>query len=150
MMNNNRLILLATLLLGSASACAEPVTQVWQQKPALVAPVAEPTTAIQWRQLLQQEKAIIIKLVGEAKAETAKQCRLLALGQKACGGPESYLAFSITETDEKLLKQHASIYKQLQRQMQAQSGLLSDCAVVAEARLEWSAGRCRLSGASSF
>ena len=72
------------------------------------------------RQLLQQEKAKIIKLVGEAKAETAKQCRLLALGQKACGGPESYLAYSISETDEKLLKQHAFTYKQLQQQMQAQ------------------------------
>jgi hypothetical protein len=150
MMNNNRLILIAALLLGTTSASAEPVTVVQQEKSEPVVPGAVPKTAIQWRQLLQQEKAKIIKLVGEAKAETAKQCRLLALGQKACGGPESYLAYSISETDEKLLKQHAFIYKQLQQQMQAQSGFLSNCAVVPEARLEWSAGRCRLSGANSF
>ncbi|MGY5798283.1 hypothetical protein [Rheinheimera faecalis] len=149
-MNSNRLILITALLLGTASACAEPVTPVQPQKSELVAPAAAPTTAMQWRQLLQQEKAKIIKLVGEAKADTAKQCRLLALGQKACGGPESYLAYSISETDEKLLKQHAFMYKQLQQQMQAQSGLLSNCAVVPEARLEWSAGHCRLSGANSF
>lgn len=147
MMNNNRLILITALLVSTASACAEPVTVVQQQKPE---PVTAARTEMQWRQLLQQEKAKIIKLVGEAKADTAKQCRLLALGQKACGGPESYLAYSITETDEKLLKQHAFMYKQLQQQMQAQSGLVSNCAVVPEARLEWSAGRCRLSGANSF
>lgn len=147
MMNNNRLILITALLVSTASACAEPVTVVQQQKSE---PVTAARTEMQWRQLLQQEKAKIIKLVGEAKAETAKQCRLLALGQKACGGPESYLAYSITETDEKLLKQHAFKYKQLQQQMQAQSGLVSNCAVVPEARLEWSAGRCRLSGANSF
>lgn len=150
MMNNNRLILIAALFLGTTSACAEPLNQVQQEQSALVAPTAAPTTEMQWRQLLQQEKAKIIKLVGKAKAETAKQCRLLALGQKACGGPESYLAYSITETDEKLLKQHAFMYKQLQQQMQTQSGLLSNCAVVPEARLEWSAGYCRLSGANSF
>ncbi len=149
-MNNSRLILITALLLSTASACAEPVTEVQQQKPELVAPAAAATTAMQWRQLLQQEKAEIIRLVGEAKAENAKQCRMLALGQKACGGPESYLAYSITATDEKLLKQHASRYKQLQQQMQAQSGLLSNCAVVPEARLEWSDGRCTLSGANSF
>lgn len=146
---NNRFIVITALLLSSASAGAEPVNQ-GQQRAGLVTPVAAPTTEMQWRQLLQQEKAKIIQLVGEAKAENAKQCRLLALGQKACGGTESYIAYSITETNEKLLKQHALTYKKLQQQMQERQGFLSDCAVVPEARVEWSEGRCRLSGASSF
>lgn len=146
---NNRFIVITALLLSSASACAEPVNQ-GPQRAGLVTPVAVPTTSIQWRQLLQQEKAKIIQLVGEAKAENAKQCRLLALGQNACGGAESYLAYSITETNEKLLKQHALTYKKLQQQMLTQQGLYSHCAVVPEARVEWSEGRCRLSGASSF
>ena len=49
-------------------------------------------------------EAAVLGLIGDATCERDEQCRTLAFGAKACGGPQSYLAWSTLRTDEAVLK----------------------------------------------
>lgn len=91
---------------------------------------------------IQHERAEIIRLIGQAKADSPAQCRVLALGHKACGGPEAYAAYSVAQTDEALLLQHAQRYKELQQMWQKSEGMYSDCAIVPEPQVSWVGGYC--------
>lgn len=96
-----------------------------------------------------QERAEIKKLIGEAKADSPTQCRVMALGHKACGGPEAYVAYSIAQTDEALLLQHAQRYKELQQLWQKTEGMYSDCAIVLKQNVSWVDGYCVISSSGN-
>jgi len=49
----------------------------------------------------------ITTLIGDAACDTDSQCRTIAMGAKACGGPEYYLAWSTKRTDAAALAQAA-------------------------------------------
>lgn len=59
----------------------------------------------------EQLAAQIQALVGDAACDGPAQCRTIAVGARACGGPDSYLAWSTLRTDERrlreLVRQHA-------------------------------------------
>jgi len=69
-----------------------------------------------------------IKLeIGEAPCDNDLQCFSLAIGWRACGGPEAYLSWSAKETDRSRLAKLA-VEHQLARQGEvAASGMASDC-----------------------
>jgi hypothetical protein len=69
-------------------------------------------------------------LVGNAACTSDEQCRTLPYGAKACGGPQSYLAWSTAVSDEAALKAAAERYAAQRREELRASGLLSDCALV--------------------
>ncbi|MBU1620471.1 MAG: hypothetical protein KJ556_06545 [Gammaproteobacteria bacterium] len=93
---------------------------------------------------IQQEREQIRQLIGDAKASDPSQCRVLALGHKACGGPEAYVAYSTEQTDEAELLKLAEQYKNAQQTMQKQERMYSDCAIVPEPKVGWVNGYCVL------
>jgi hypothetical protein len=53
--------------------------------------------------------------IGDAACTRDDQCRTIAIGSKACGGPEAYLAWSTLRSDEGTLKEAAEAYARVQQ-----------------------------------
>lgn len=87
----------------------------------------------------------ILRLVGTAPCRDDSQCRALPIGNKPCGGPEGYVAWSTAATDGRALEAAAARYKLTREQRNRELGLMSDCAVVPEPAVRCMpvpAGRC--------
>ena len=74
----------------------------------------------------------IVQLAGKAQATDVAQCRVVGVGAKACGGPQSYLVYSTLNGNETELLQKVERYNALMRMQNEQQGLMSDCAIVPE------------------
>ncbi|MGM9482602.1 hypothetical protein ACS5PN_15525 [Roseateles sp. NT4] len=131
--------LLAALLAGAALAsCAQTPT------PAPAAPtpaVAEPESAKLGRELRA--------LIGPATCTADSQCRTVAVGAKACGGPAGYLAWSTQGTDAQKVAALAVRQTDAQRREVDASGMRSNCMFVADPGAACVAGRCELTGPNS-
>jgi hypothetical protein len=92
---------------------------------------------------LTQRYAEIKTLIGEAKASEVQQCRKVAFGYKACGGPASYLIYSVVGLDEALLLKKVSEYNALDEAETRRLGLMSDCAMVTEPGVMLEGGVCK-------
>ncbi len=77
-------------------------------------------------------EAKVLALIGDAACESHEQCRTVAFGAKACGGPQSYLAWSTLRTDEAALKMAAEKFAARRRDEIKDSGIASNCALVAD------------------
>ena len=82
--------------------------------------------------------------VGAAACDGAQQCRTIAIGAKACGGPESYLAWSTQQSDGPKLKSLVAQHRSLREAEMRRSGMVSDCSVVTDPGAICLAGRCEL------
>ena len=82
------------------------------------------------------------QLIGDAVCTTDGDCRTIAVGDKACGGPESYLAWSAQQTDPQPLAAAAERYASERKAQNRQSGMVSNCAFVTDpgARCEMARG----------
>lgn len=106
---------LMALLLGSA---AGGCTSAQPERPRAVDPSA--------REQIRQ-------LIGDGQCKHDADCRTLAIGQKACGGPEAYLAWSTRNTDEQVLVAVAARYaKERRLQLEKPGALASNCALVSD------------------
>jgi len=74
----------------------------------------------------------IQQLIGEGVCTTDADCRTIAVGNKACGGPESYLAWSVRQTDPQPLAVAAERYASERKAQNQQSGMMSNCAFVTD------------------
>ena len=138
--------LLGAALLATASAACSgtagsaPATPASASAPAAT-PVAAPVAA--GSGLMAQIQAEI----GAAACDSDAQCKTIAIGHKACGGPESYLAYSTKSGDgaklAKLAEQHAAERKA----QDTKTGRMSTCSVVMDPGASCSAGRCVTAGA---
>lgn len=93
------------------------------------------------------EAALLVRIRGEIGAATCDndaQCRTLPIGEKACGGPEQWLAWSITTGRADQLKAWSAELAALQRQRQQASGMMSNCAYNADPGAQCQARRCVL------
>ena len=115
------------ILFGGLGACAQaPAPEpVLAAAPGLQLPVIEPMS-------------------GDADCDTASQCVTLPIGQKACGGPQRWLAWSskrLSETELRRLQagQIGSAVRAPRR-----PGERSDCVIVADPGAQCLAGRCVL------
>lgn len=70
--------------------------------------------------------------IGAAGCDTDTQCRTLAIGAKACGGPQAYLAWSTKSTSAARIKALAARHREVQQAENARSQAMSDCAVVTD------------------
>jgi hypothetical protein len=86
---------------------------------------AQGKTAEQWYQQIKQQ-------IGTAAADDVSQCRIAPLGHKPCGGPASYLVYSVRDLDEPALLAAITQYTALDQAQQQAVGLVSDCAIVPE------------------
>ena len=80
--------------------------------------------------------------IGEARCSGDAQCRTLAMGEKACGGPERWLAWSLSSPQAAQLPAWAAESAVLARQRNARSGMLSNCLYQPDPGARCQAGRC--------
>ena len=122
----------ASLVLLAASACT-------------ATPPVTPAPAPGGANLAEQIKAE----VGDAACDAPQQCQTLAIGAKACGGPERYLAWSNKSSDGKTLKALAQAQADASRKLQQSDGMMSTCAIVTDPGATCQAGRCVLNKGDS-
>jgi hypothetical protein len=84
----------------------------------------------------------ILSLVAEPSCKDVGECRALPFGAKPCGGPWSYLVFSTQVTDSTELARVVRQYGEREAELNRELGRVSDCQMVAPAKLECVAGRC--------
>ena len=82
--------------------------------------------------------------VGAAACDSTQQCQTIAIGAKACGGPERYLAWSSKNNDGKKLKALAQAQAEASRKQQQADGMMSTCSIVTDPGATCEAGRCVL------
>lgn len=121
----------SALLPLAATACAAPATH-----PPEPAPAAATATATAWRQLQSE--------IGTAACDNARQCQTILLGNKACGGPERFVAWSSVTSNATRLGALAAQYAEASRRESEREGLSSTCNVVADPGATCQAGRCVL------
>ena len=126
--------LLHGLLATAMSACAAnaPAPPPAQQPPAPLA--ASPSVPMPEKSASDGDSAALLReivgSIGDAACTTDADCRSVGVGEKACGGPEAYLAWSITTTRPAVLAGLVSRHRTARQRDHERSGLLSTCAVV--------------------
>lgn len=122
--------LIASLLTGVALAsCA-------QTQPAMPAAAPKPES---------ERLALELRtLIGPAACSADAQCRTVPVGAKACGGPGGYWAWSSAGVDEARLRDLAQRQSQAAAAENTRSGMLSNCAIVADPGARCEASRCVL------
>lgn len=102
--------------------------------------------------------AALQQVIGSAACDTDDQCRTVAIGNRACGGPEAYLAWSTRQTDPAELQEAVARYNATQAAAKLPGGRVSTCeflsdpgavcvpaaAVPAAAATNTAANRCQL------
>lgn len=115
------------VLVCSASACGSA--------PAPAQPAPDDSAAL-LRQVQSQ--------AADLSCDSDQQCHTLAVGAKACGGPERYLPWSSKHQDGAALRALAARHAALRRAEDAKSGMLSNCLAVQDPGASCVAGRCLL------
>jgi len=133
-------------LMPVAEVAADTIQEQKMSDPVQSLPVANQAT----RAELTKRYAEIKAMIGEAKASELQQCRKVAFGYKACGGPSSYLIYSVAGLDEALLLQKVAEYNALEQAESQRLGLISDCAVVSEPGLILEGGVCKAGSAGDL
>ena len=127
--------LLLVLLLG----CAACTTQAQDPKPTTpAAPPAARTDAPTG--LLSQIRA----LTADATCSDNGQCRSLAVGAMACGGPQDYLPYSTLRTNEKEVRELAERYKTERQGQIVKRGEISTCRFRPDPGAVCVSGTCQL------
>ena len=94
---------------------------------------------------LQTEAALLAQIkteIGDARCTSDAQCRTPPIGEKACGGPEYWLAWSTTSGRASQLQRWAEELAALQRQRNERSGIQSTCQYNADPGAMCQAQRC--------
>lgn len=80
--------------------------------------------------------------VGDASARRIDQCRVLRVGEKACGGPQAYLIYSTAVSSERKLQELARQYTEAEEKYNRVTGAMSTCSYVMPPELHFSNGKC--------
>ncbi len=83
----------------------------------------------------------IAELVRDKGCNSVGQCRSIAYGAKACGGPTSYLIYS-TSTDEAKLSREVNQYNHLVKKENIKNGTISNCSMLIPPTLDCKKNRC--------
>ncbi|QED38575.1 hypothetical protein FK178_12985 [Antarcticibacterium arcticum] len=81
-------------------------------------------TSVQLEQELDQIKNFIAK----TNCSGSTDCRFIAFGSKACGGPQGYLLYS-SGIDEEALKKMVAQYTAAEDKYNKANGIISDCSL---------------------
>ena len=82
--------------------------------------------------------------IGDAACTGDAQCRTLAVGEKACGGPEAWWAFSVAGAQAAQLPGWAAELTALSRQRNQRGAIASNCQYQADPGAVCQAQRCVL------
>jgi hypothetical protein len=105
--------------------------------PGCAQPLPEPTTESQLLGSIRAE-------VGDALCESDQQCKTWAVGEKDCGGPEYWLAWSTARSNLKVLQAKSADLAALQRRRNEASGARSNCRHMPDPGAICTASRCVL------
>lgn len=83
-------------------------------------------------------------LIGEPRCDSDAQCKTVGVGQKACGGPTRYLAWSTQTTDKARLEAAAARLVAADKAANEKSGRVSNCMAVVDPGAVCRANRCQL------
>ncbi len=126
-----------------ASAPVQPAAPLEAQDPLraeLDGPLAQ--LQVDTRQLFQR----LLKLTDDKQCQTDNQCEVLPVGSKPCGGPEQYMAYSTTATDQKLLQFTQERYSKLKTEQQKRLGVVSTCQILPKPTAVCRANQCVIKG----
>ncbi len=77
---------------------------------------------------LEQQFTEIKSFIAKANCSTGNDCRFIAYGSKACGGPQGYLLYP-AGLDEEALKKMVAKYTSAEDEYNKANGILSDCSL---------------------
>lgn len=81
-------------------------------------------------------------LISDKSCNKDGQCKVMAYGDKACGGPVGYLVYSSGNVDENQLKDLVEKFTDLQSLMNEQYGYISDCSIASPPDVSCLGGNC--------
>jgi hypothetical protein len=142
--------LLGAALFATASAACSGVADTAPATPAaaaapVAAPAAAPAASPAPAGLMQQIQAE----VGDAACDTTAQCKTVAIGHKACGGPESYLPYSTKRSDGAKIERLATALAAERKTQDTKTGRMSTCSLVVDPGATCNAGRCVAGGGNA-
>jgi hypothetical protein len=134
---------LILLLLAGCTACSTGAAPEAARPAAPAASAA--AQAIQVPQDGQGDTLSRIRaLAGTPACSEDSQCHTLALGARACGGPESYLAWSSARTPQAEIQALGERYREERRAANVASGVMSTCRFLPDPGAVCRAGTCQL------
>ncbi len=114
-------------LMCACTAAPQPPAAVTM---AAHAPMPQPANVpVRADDISAQTLGQIVSLIGNAACDSAEQCRTVGIGDKPCGGPEAYLAWSSAVTKQDALAALAARHRDARRAQNERSELRSNCAV---------------------
>jgi hypothetical protein len=94
------------------------------------------------------EPAALVRLrleIGDARCTADAECRTVAVGQRPCGGPAQWWAWSsVAGSNEATLRALSIELAAVQRAQNERSGLMSTCQVLPDPGAACQAGRCTI------
>lgn len=69
-------------------------------------------------------------------------CKTMAMGSKACGGPRSYIIYALSKTDEKQLSEKVKQYTDLEKELNIKYNRVSDCSLLIPPTVDCLNGVC--------
>jgi hypothetical protein len=137
-----RQLLIILFLACSACSASAPVAPAKAPSvPAAAAPAGTEDAAT----LLIRMRS----MVGAASCSENAQCQTVAVGARACGGPEGYIAYSTKETQRTALEALARRHAEKRRAAVSASGELSTCNFIPDPGAVCRAGSCQLRSAAN-
>ena len=125
----------ALLLLMATTTCGQTPDQTHASESR------EPTMKVDSVRLAAM-KTEILALIDEPRCSQASDCASIAFGSKPCGGPWAYLVYSITDTDVSALQARVNEYNEFNSAVNERHGVVSDCMLVTEPRVDCVNGLC--------
>ena len=78
----------------------------------------------------RQRTEQIARMIGSAACDADSQCRVIGIGARACGGPQSYAAWSAAHTDPAALQHLVEFDARAQRKELEAKGVEAPCVVL--------------------
>jgi Fe-S-cluster containining protein len=69
-------------------------------------------------------------------------CKTMAMGSKACGGPTSYIIYALSKTDEKQLSEKVKQYTDFEKELNIKYNRTSDCLFLSPPTVDCLNGVC--------
>jgi hypothetical protein len=111
-------------------------------------PAAEAAAAPAAAQLADVETRLDRMITDAARCTGDGECRSVAVGGKACGGPTGYRAYSANGADPKAVETLASQERELALAAARATGRVSNCLMLADPGARCEQGRCVTGGPS--
>ncbi len=104
--------------------------------------ISDDTLAIADDQKLAQMGKEIQEFAKNKACAGSDDCRTMAMGAKACGGPTSYIIYALSKTDEKVLSEKVKQYNDFQKELNIKYNRSSDCLFLSPPTVDCLNGVC--------